>query len=105
MLILAISTSLAGSNKQGHDMIAGTAFSVVHLTSGDRHLFYQESSGNIMQALYLLSSYSWPTDTSSAVAINARNNTPISTLYYSESSAGLIGDVVYLTSHYYQLES
>ena len=55
----------------------GTSVAILASANGDKHLFFQENSGSIRQALYDSSNEEWTSDVNNIVVTNAKNNTPI----------------------------
>lgn len=47
---------------------------------GDRHIFFQEDTGNIREAVYTLQNKRWLTDLGFVIALDAKNHTPIATV-------------------------
>lgn len=54
-----------------------TSVAILASANGDKHLFFQENSGSIRQALYDPSSEEWTSDVNNMVVTNAKNGTPI----------------------------
>ena len=57
--------------------LSDTTLAVVESNNGDRHLFFQERSGNIRQGIYSASTQKWSAAFDLVVATDAKNHTPI----------------------------
>ena len=73
-----------------HAVLSDTSIAAVTLPNGDRQVFFQERSGIIRQAVYSTGAKVWAAGntTSFQVADDARNNTPLAAILYSESTYG-----------------
>lgn len=49
-------------------------------TPGDRHIFFQEETGNIREAVYSAQDKRWIADLGFVIALDAKNHTPIATV-------------------------
>ena len=47
---------------------------------GDRHIFFQEDTGNIREAVYTVQDKRWIADLGFVIALDAKNHTPIATV-------------------------
>ena len=84
---ITISTELKADHDtspsvEEHGMTENSSFAIVSTSDDNKHLFFQELSGNIRQAFYNTSESSWETSANLVIASNAKNNTPISAFSY-----------------------
>ena len=50
---------------------------------GDRHIFFQEDTGSIREAVYTVQNKRWIADLGFVIALDAKNHTPIATVSLS----------------------
>jgi len=71
----------APSADPAHTLLNDTSTAAVTTSNGNRHVFFQESTGTIRESIYSSSSAKWLTDISYVVASDARNHTPMSVFW------------------------
>ena len=73
-----------------HAVLSDTSIAAITLPNGDRRVFFQERSGIVRQAIYSASAKVWAAEntTNFQVADDARNNTPLAAINYSDSTHG-----------------
>lgn len=63
--------------------LSDTSLAILESKNGDRHLFFQERSGNIRQGIYSASTQKWIASSNSIVATDAKNHTPIAAIRFT----------------------
>ena len=70
-----------------HAVLSGTSIAAVTLPNNDRHVFFQERSGIIRQAIYTASASVWESKITTkfqVVADDVRSATPLAAAYYTD---------------------
>ena len=65
-------------------MLNDSSLAVEQLYNGDRHLYFQDDTGTIRQAVYTSSAKSWKASLGYTVASDAKSHTPIATFNSKE---------------------
>ena len=60
-----------------HGILNDTSIAAMSMSDGDRHIFFQDSTGTIRQAIYTVTTNQWASPLSLVVATDAKNNTPL----------------------------
>ena len=73
----AINSTIVDSR---HRILADTSIAALSTSTGDRHIFFQDCSGTVRQAIFVTSKAQWLSSLAMIVATDAKNHTPIAAL-------------------------
>ena len=72
--------------------MVNTSLAAATLSNGNRHVFFQEKSGAIRQAIYSRQAVLWQASTNAPLVVDAKNDTPLAAVVHSD----LVSDAVLL---------